>query len=351
VIPGTKRAQRQPRLNGRLALGRAEHPSRLPAGERQPSGRDAPRAQPRRWLNFRRRRFLWGMLFVSPFIIGTVGLVLYPMGLSLYYSFTNYDIVGPSQAVGLSNYHQLIDDPQFRQALGNTLYLVVVMVPLSLLASLGYALLLNLGVYGQRLFRTVLYLPQMVPTVASAILWLWVLNPKYGLVNTILGWFHILGPLWLGSIDWSKPALVLLNLWGIGGATIIFLAGLQGISPELLDAARVDGANMLRRFWHVTVPALSPLILFNAIMGILGAMQYFTQAFIMGGGDTGGTSVGIGNSLQFAVVYLYEVAFEDLRVGYASAMGWVLFLIMLIFIAIVLKVSVKWVYYEAWRQR
>jgi multiple sugar transport system permease protein len=290
-------------------------------------------------------------VFVSPWLVGLFGLVLYPMGLSLYYSFTNYDIVGPSTFIGLSNYHQLFDDPEFRQALGNTLYLVVVMVPLSLLFSLGYALLLNLPVYGQRVFRTVLYLPQMVPTVASAILWLWVLNPKYGLVNTILGWFHILGPLWLNSIDWSKPALVLMNLWGIGGAAIIFLAGLQGISPALIDAARVDGAGLWNRFRHVTLPAISPLLLFNAVMGILAAMQYFTQAFVMGGGDTGGNSIGLGNSLQFAVVYLYEVAFGDLRVGYASAMGWVLFVIMLIFIAALIRVSVRWVHYEGWRKQ
>jgi multiple sugar transport system permease protein len=282
------------------------------------------------------------MVFVSPWVIGTLGLVAGPMALSLYYSFTSYDIVGPSQYVGFSNYQQLYNDPEFRQALGNTLYLVVVMVPLSLLASLGYALLLNLQVYGQRLFRTVLYLPQMVPTVASAILWIWVLNPRYGLVNTILGWAHILGPLWLSSISWSKPAIVLMNVWGIGGAAIIFLAGLQGISPALLDAAKVDGANLWARFRHVTLPALSPLILFNSIMGVLGAMQYFTQAFIMGGGDTGGTSIGLGNSLQFAVV--------DLRVGYASAMGWVLFVMMLVIIAVILKVSVRWVFYEGWRQ-
>lgn len=306
--------------------------------------------RPRARLTLRRRRFVWGLVFVSPWLIGTLGLVVGPMALSLYYSFTNYDIVGGSQYVGLSNYQQLYNDPEFRQALGNTLYLVVVMVPSSLLASLGYALLLNLPVYGQRMFRTILYLPQMVPTVASAILWIWVLNPRYGLVNTILGWFHILGPLWLSSISWSKPAIVLINVWGIGGAAIIFLAGLQGISPALLDAAKVDGANLWARFRHVTLPALSPLILFNAIMGILGAMQYFTQAFVMGGGDTGGTSIGIGNSLQFAVVYLYEVAFADLRVGYASAMGWVLFLMMLVAIAIVLKLSVRWVFYEGWRQ-
>ncbi len=303
------------------------------------------------WLTRRRRRWLWGLFFVSPWLIGLVGLTLYPMALSLYYSFTNYDIVGSTHWVGTSNYQLLWNDPEFRQALGNTLYLVVVMVPLSLAASLVYALLLNVDVRGQRVFRTVLYLPQMVPTVASAILWLWALNPQYGLVNTILGWAHILGPLWLSSITWSKPAIVLMNLWGVGGAAIIFLAGLQGISPALLDAARVDGAGAWSRFRHVTVPALSPLILFNAIMGVLSAMQYFTQAFVMGGGDTGGTSIGVGNSLQFAVVYLYEVAFADLRVGYASAMGWVLFLMMLIVIGLILKFSVRRVYYEAWRTR
>lgn len=302
-------------------------------------------------LTLRRRRFLWGMLFVSPWIVSTLGLVLYPMSLSLYYSFTNYDIVGTSQWVGLTNYQELLHDPEFKQSLENTMYLVVVMVPLSLVASLGYALLLNLAVFGQRFFRTVLYLPQMVPTVAGAILWIWVLNPTYGLVNTALGWLHIAGPLWLNSISWSKPSIVLMNLWGVGGAGVIFLAGLQGISPSLVDAARVDGANAWQRFRHVTVPALSPLILFNAIMGVLGAMQYFTQAFIMGGGDTGGASIGLGNSLQFAVVYLYEVAFADLRVGYASAIGWVLFIMTLAVIGVLLRVSARWVFYEGWRQR
>jgi multiple sugar transport system permease protein len=307
-------------------------------------------AVPRVRLTLRHRRFLWGMLFVSPWIIGTLGLVLYPMILSLYYSFTNYDIVGASQWVGLANYQELLHDPQFQQSLQNTLYLVLVMVPLSLVASLGYALLLNQAVFGQRFFRTVLYLPQMVPTVASAILWIWVLNPTYGLVNTVLAWVHITGPLWLNSIQWSKPSIVLMNLWGVGGAGVIFLAGLQGISPSLVDAARVDGANVWQRFRHVTVPALSPLILFNAIMGVLAAAQYFTQAFIMGGGDTGGASIGLGNSLQFAVVYLYEVAFADLRVGYASAIGWVLFVLTLAVIGVMLRVSVRWVFYEGWRQ-
>ncbi len=348
MITPTKGTQRQPGDRNRLALW---PPSTLRKNGLAPTGLGEPATVGRRRLTLSRRRMLWGLLFVSPWLIGVLGLVLYPMALSLYYSFTNYDIVGPSQFVGISNYQELLNDPEFRQALENTLYLVVVMVPLSLLASLGYALLLNLRVYGQRMFRTILYLPQMVPTVAAAILWIWVLNPKYGLINTVLGWFGVLGPLWLNSIQWSKPAIVLMSIWGIGGATIIFLAGLQGISPSLLDAARVDGANLWQRFRHVTLPALSPLILFNAVIGVLAAMQYFTQAFVMGGGDTGETSMGLGNSLLFAVVYLYQVAFQDLRVGYASAMGWVLFLIMLVFIAVLLKVSIRWVHYEGWRQQ
>jgi len=272
------------------------------------------------------------------------------MGLSLYYSFTNYDLIGPPQYVGFSNYTQMLIDPTFQQALYNTLYLVVVMVPLSLIVSLSYALLLNLPIFGQRLYRTILYLPQMVPVVASALLWLWIFNPEYGLINSVLSWFHIVGPLWLNSMSWSKPSIVLMNLWGVGGAAIIFLAGLRGVSPALVDAAKIDGANLWHRFWHVTIPALSPLILFNAIMGILAAMQYFTQAFVMGGGTSNaGGAIGIGNSLNFAMIYLYEVAFEELRMGYASAMGWVLFLMMLILIGIVVVTSAKWVYYEGWK--
>jgi len=303
-----------------------------------------------RGLTLKQRQFFWGALFVSPWIVGLLGLVLYPMGLSLYYSFTNYDLIGPPQYVGFSNYTQMLIDPTFQQALYNTLYLVVVMVPLSLIVSLSYALLLNLPIFGQRLYRTILYLPQMVPVVASALLWLWIFNPEYGLINSVLSWFHIVGPLWLNSMSWSKPSIVLMNLWGVGGAAIIFLAGLRGVSPALVDAAKIDGANLWHRFWHVTIPALSPLILFNAIMGILAAMQYFTQAFVMGGGTSNaGGAIGIGNSLNFAMIYLYEVAFEELRMGYASAMGWVLFLMMLILIGIVVVTSAKWVYYEGWK--
>lgn len=313
-------------------------------------GRVAVQSRPAStFLTLKQRKNLWGILFVSPWIVGLVGLVLYPMALSLYYSFTNYDVVGSYQFIGLGNYQQMLVDPTFRQSLYNTLYLVVFMVPVSLVASLAYALLLNLPLFGQRLFRTLLYLPQMVPTVAGALLWMWIFNPEYGLINTVLGWFHIVGPLWLNSISWSKPSIVLMNLWGTGGAAIIFLAGLRGVSPSLIEAAKIDGANLWQRFWHITLPALSPLLLFNAVMGILSAMQYFTQAFVMGGGDSGG-SVGLGNSLEFAMVYLYQVAFQDMRMGYASAMGWVLFLIMLILISILLVASSKWVYYEGWKR-
>lgn len=297
-----------------------------------------------------RRSVLWGLFFVSPWLIGLLSLTIYPMALSLYYSFTNFDMVGTTTWVGLKNYQAISTDTLFWQSLGNTLYLVAFMVPSGVVAALVYALLLNVKVPGQGIFRTIFYLPQMMPTVATSMLWVWMLNPQFGLINTMLGWFHIVGPLWLNSLNWSKPSLVLMNLWSVGGSAIIFLAGLQGVSPALLDAARIDGANVWSRFRHVTLPALSPLILFNMITAILGAMQYFTQAYVMGGGGNS-SSVGIGGSLEFSMVYLFQLAFDELRMGYASAISWVLFVIMLVFIVSLFLTSKRWTHYEGWRSR
>lgn len=295
-----------------------------------------------------RRKTLWGLFFLSPWLIGLFGLVLYPMALSLYYSFTNYDIVGKLRFVGLSNYKELSNDPLFWQSLYNTLYLIVFMVPVSLAAALGYALLLNLPVRGQRLFRTVFYLPHLVPPVAGAMLWVWIFNPEFGLINSLLGLLHITGPLWLNSMTWSKPSVILMQLWGIGGAMVIFLAGLQGVPATLLEAALLDGANAWQRLRHVTIPSISPLILFNLVMGILGAMQFFTQAYIMGGGSQGGTN-GVGGSLEFAAIYLFQLAFQELRIGYASAMSWVLFAVLAVLVGAVFLWSRKWTHYEGWR--
>lgn len=299
---------------------------------------------------FMRRNVFWGLFFVSPWLVGLLGLTLYPMALSLYYSFTNYDIIGTTTWVGLQNYQSMFMDTLFWQSLDNTLYLVAFMVPISLLVALVYALLLNVKIPGQGVFRTIFYLPQMMPTVATAMLWVWMLNPQFGLINTVLGWLHIEGPLWLNSLTWSKPSLVIMHTWSVGGAVIIFLAGLQGVSPALLDAARIDGANVWSRFRHVTLPALSPLILFNLVTAVLGAMQYFTQAYVMGGGGNS-SAVGIGGSLEFSMIYLFQLAFDELRMGYASAVSWVLFMIMLIFVIILFATSKRWTYYEGWRSR
>ncbi|MCZ8516259.1 sugar ABC transporter permease [Paenibacillus filicis] len=291
-------------------------------------------------------RIRWGLLFVSPWLIGLLTLVLVPMLLSLYYSFTDYNIIGAPRWVGWDNYRALLDDPTFWSSSYNTLYLVVFMVPSSLVVGLVYALLLNQPIRGRKLFRTVLYMPQLVPPVATSMLWIWILNPSFGLINKFLGIFHITGPLWLASMEWSKPSLILIHWWSIGGTMLIFLAGLQGVSPALLEAAYLDGAGAWQRFRHVTLPAISPLMLFNLIMGVLGAMQYFTQAYIMGGGGSDGGSVGVGGSLEFYSIYLYQLAFVNLRMGYASALAWVLFLILAVLIGLLLAWSKKWTHYE-----
>jgi multiple sugar transport system permease protein len=294
-------------------------------------------------------RLLWPALFLAPWLVGVVGLYLVPMGLSLYYSFTNYDIVSSPAWLGLFNYKQMFSDPQFWLSAGNTLYLLVVMVPVSMLAALLFAVLLAQPVRGMHFFRTVLYLPSLMPPVAAALLWLWLLNPEYGLVNTLLSVFGITGPPWLATPAWSKPALVLMSVWGSGGAMVIFLAGLKGVSQELLDAARIDGAGALRRFVHVTLPSISPLVLFNLVMAVIGVLQYFTQAFVMGGGEGAGASIGPGGSLQFLTVYLFELAFENLRTGYAAALSWVIFVFSAALTVLIFASARRWVHYTFWR--
>jgi multiple sugar transport system permease protein len=190
-------------------------------------------------------------------------------------------------------------------------------------------------------YRTVLFLPSIVPYVASALLWRWLLNPEYGLINQGLRSIHVAGPTWLQSPTWSKPAIILADLWGVGGSMIIYLAALQGVSPSLHEAAELDGAKGFGKLWHVTIPAISPVILFNAIMGMIGTFQYFAQAFIMTDGKGGPDK-----STLFYALQLYKDAFENFRMGTASAMAWILFVITLIATAILFRTSARWVYYE-----
>jgi multiple sugar transport system permease protein len=302
----------------------------------------------------RARRVFWvGLAFASPWIIGFLFLTVYPFFGSLYFSFTSYDLFNPPKWIGLQNYDNIFHDSNFYKALRNTFFMTCIAMPIGLISSLLIALLLNLKVKGLSFYRTIYYLPAVIPIVASAILWTWLLNPDYGLVNTILLKLNLYDPAWLLDPAYTKPSLILMGLWGSGAGSLIFLAALQGIPQLYYEAASIDGASVWRRFWNITLPGLSPIILFQLIMGLIGAFQIFTEAFILAGGNTGsntggntaGTLGGPSQSLLFYAIYLYQTAFIYLKMGYASALAWILFVIVVIITIILLKTSARWVYY------
>jgi multiple sugar transport system permease protein len=286
-----------------------------------------------------RQRTLSFYLFIAPWLLGFVIFTAGPILAALAFSFTNYDIVTPPQFVGLGNYRRLWQDPLFGISLYNTLYYVWFAVPLGLITSLLLAVLLNQKVRGTSLYRTLFYLPSIVPTVANSLLWLWLLNPQWGLINSILRLVGIDGPLWLASANWSKPALILMSVWGSGATMVIFLAGLQGIPEQLYEAAAIDGANRWQSFWRITLPLMTPTIFFNLVLGIIGSFQVFTQAYIM-------TNGGPLDSTLFYMLYLFRQAFSYLQLGYASAMAWILFLIISGLTYIQFKLAPRWVHYE-----
>lgn len=287
-----------------------------------------------------------GWLFVSPWVIGFLLLTAGPMLYSLYLSFTAASLLSPPQWVGLENYRRMVADPIFYRSLGNTAYYALLGVPLGMILSLGLALLLDAPVRGLGIFRTLFFLPSVTNTVALSILWLWLLNPEFGLLNTALGAVGIEGPLWLQSEAWAKPALVLMSLWTVGGQMIICLAALQGVPAELKEAAAIDGAGPARRFFAVTLPMISPALLFNFIMGLVGALQVFTQAFVMTGGVQPGSEGGPNQSTLFIVLYIYKKAFQEYDMGYASALAWALFVIITLCTWLAWKVSRSRVHYE-----
>lgn len=287
-----------------------------------------------------RRANITGLLFAMPWILGLLIFIAYPITASLYYSFCDYDAIRAPHWVGLENYHTLFfDDDLFWKSLWNTMYMVIVGLPIGLVAALAIALLLNQKVRGMAFYRTLYYLPSITPVIATSILWMWLLNPQIGLINILLKKLGIPNaPAWLTDPLWSKPALILMGLWGAGGGMVIYLAALQDVPESLYEAASLDGATSLQKFRHVTLPMLSPVILFNLIMGLIGSFQYFTQAYVM-------TNGGPEDSTTFYALHLFNRAFYDFRMGYASAMAWVLFLVTLICTAIVLRSSARWVYY------
>lgn len=281
-----------------------------------------------------------GLLFASPWIFGFLAFLTYPLLASLYYSFTDFAILRSPNWVGLENYRELLGDEVFGISLKNTLYYVAAAVPLSTVAAIALALLLNAKVRGQALYRTMFFLPTLVPMIAQATLFMWVFNGDYGLINEGFKKFGLEPPNWMGDPAWSKWTLILIAIWGCGNAMVIYLAGLQNVPVTLYEAADLDGAKVWAKFKSVTIPMLSPVILFNVIMGIIGAMQVFAVPYVM---FPGGAPA---RSTYFFTSYLYDNAFLYQRMGYASAMGWVMFLITLALTLIALKVSERHVHYE-----
>jgi len=290
-----------------------------------------------------------GLLFAAPWIAGFLCLTAYPIIASIYYSFCNFDAISPPHWVGMLNYRILVtEDELFWRSLWNTAYMIVFGLPVGLVSSLVLAFLLNLKVRGMAFYRTLYYLPSITPIVAASALWLWLLNPEIGLVNELIMTFgkmlHRLhlpapaGPGWLIDPAWAKPALIFMGLWGAGGGMLIYLAGLQDVPEQLYEAADLDGASSWKKLWHITLPMLSPVIFFNLVMGLIGSFQYFTQVYVMTGG-------GPQDATLFYALHLFNNAFLNFKMGYASAMAWILFLITLACTLLVFKTSARWVYY------
>jgi multiple sugar transport system permease protein len=290
---------------------------------------------------FEKKINFFGIVFALPWIVGLLLFHAYPLFMSAYYSLTTYSILEPGEFVGFKNYATLFQDKVFWISIYNTLYYTVIFVPLSIVIGVGLALFLNLKIRGQGFYRTLFFIPSLVPPVATTIIWLWLLNPQFGLVNFWLDKIGISGPPWIGSEDWSKPSLILMSLWGTGQAVVIYLAGLQDIPQDFYDAAQVDGASAWQRTKTITLPLLTPVIFFNLIIGTIGALQNFVLPYTLTNGQ--GTPA---NSMMFYVMYLYTNGFGYLKMGYASAMAWILFLIVVVLTALIFVSQKRWVHYQ-----
>ena len=286
-----------------------------------------------------RREALTGVLLVLPWIVGFLVFLLGPMLVSVYLSLTDWDLLTDARFVGLKNYRRMVfDDPLVKQSLKVTTLYAFSAVPLRVVGGLFLAVLLNQNIKVKSFIRTVFYLPSVVSGVAVAMLWLWIFNSDFGLLNLILHLFGIRGPAWLSDPNYVLAAFVIMSLWGVGGSMVIYLAGLQGVPTDLYEAAEVDGAGSLLRFWHITLPMISPVIFFNLIMGIIAALQIFNQAYIM-------TQGGPQNASMFMMLYLYFNAFEYFKMGYASALAWLIFFYILALTLFVFRSSSRWVFY------
>jgi multiple sugar transport system permease protein len=296
-------------------------------------------ARRRGWSKLERRNQILGLLFISPWLIGFLGLAVIPLVMSFYYSLTRYDLIGDPRFIGLGNYTRLFtDDPDFWKVLGNTFFYVLLGVPLGAAVAFLVANLLNSDIQGRAVFRSIMYIPAIVPAVCTAMVWLFLLNTQYGAVNGLLKAFEWPTIPFLSSPGLSKPTLIIIYIWAQGAAIVTYLAALQDVPRSLYEAATVDGANVWSKFWNVTVPLCTPVILFNTIIGFIGAFQEFTLPWLL-------TQGGPAKSTELYVMNLYRNAFVQLSMGKASAMAWILLVIILVFTLILFSSSARWVYY------
>ncbi len=295
-------------------------------------------------MTLRKREAIFGFLFILPALVGFVVFIAGPILVSLYFSLTEFNIISMPRWIGIQNYLQLAGDPIFWQSLRVTAIYALLSLPASLILSLTLAVLMNQKLRGIAFWRTVYYLPAVISGVAVAVLWRWILNPEFGLLNVLLRYLGVNGPNWLQDTRTALPSLVMISLWSVGGNMVIYLSGLQGIPTELYEAAEIDGATSWQRFLHVTLPLLSPVIFFNVVMGLIGSFQWFTEPFVM-------THGGPEQSTLSYMLNLYNNAFQFFKMGYASALGWVLFVLVLLLTVVVFRSSPMWVHYEAERRR
>jgi len=296
------------------------------------------------WRSDAAREALIGYLFIAPWLLGFLAFFAGPIVASLLLSFTKWDIVSPPHWVGLRNYHWIFThDTDFYQAVKVTLKYSAIYLPLEIVMGVAVAMAMNLKARGIGIFRTLFYLPYVVPAVASVLVWVWILNPHFGLLDTLLKFIGIGGPNWFGDPAYALWGIVMISLWTIGGSAIIYLAGLQNIPPQLYEAAEIDGANGWQQFWHVTIPMLTPTLFFKLVLGLIGTFQTFTSAFVA-------TKGGPMESTLFYMLYIYNKAFVSLKMGYGSALAWILTLIILVVTLTVFKSSPYWVHYEAERK-
>jgi multiple sugar transport system permease protein len=296
------------------------------------------------WRNIRT-----ALPFIAPWIVGFIVFTVYPIVYSLWMSFQNYSGFGDATPVGLKNYQDLVRDPLFWKSLGNTLYYMALAVPIGVVVAIGLALMMNQNVREVAIYRAAYYLPSIIPLFALTFIFIVLLNPGFGFVDYILELVHIPAVNWLGDRNWTKFSVVMLAQLGAGGPALIFLAALRGVPTELYESATLDGAGPLRRFYKITIPLITPVILFDLIYGMILGIQIFTPAFVLTGGTSGGGAYTAGpdNSLLFYVYYLYKQAFQYSAMGVASAMAWILFAISVLLAVAIMKWSTLWVHYEA----